>query len=90
MALLFQDAVQKAVANGGTLTRASLFTALNNEHSFNADGIIGTTDIGKHIPSDCDVVAQLQNGVWQRVYPAKAGTFDCNPANLVTIKMNTE
>jgi ABC-type branched-subunit amino acid transport system substrate-binding protein len=90
MALLFQDAVQKAVANGGTLTRASLFTALNNEHSFNADGIIGTTDIGKHTPSDCDVVAQLQNGVWQRVYPAKAGTFDCNPANLVTIKMNTE
>jgi hypothetical protein len=36
------------------------------------------------------VVAQLQNGVWQRVYPAKAGTFDCNPANLVTINMNTE
>jgi ABC-type branched-subunit amino acid transport system substrate-binding protein len=87
MALLFQDAVQKAVAHGGTLTRASLFTALNDEHSFNADGIIGTTDIGKHTPSDCDVIAQLQNGVWQRVYPAKPGTFDCNSANLATIQM---
>jgi len=88
MALLFQDAVQKAVANGGTLTRASLFTALNDEHSFNADGIIGTTDVGKHTPSDCDVIAQLQNGVWQRVYPSKPGTFDCNSANLVQIKVN--
>ena len=88
MALLFQDAVQKAVANGGTLTRASLFTALNDEHSFNADGIIGATDIGKHTPSDCDVIAQLQNGVWKRVYPAQPGTFDCNSANLATIKMS--
>ena len=32
---------------------------------------------------------QLENGVWQRVDPTKPGTFDCNPANLVTIKMNT-
>jgi ABC-type branched-subunit amino acid transport system substrate-binding protein len=88
MALLFQDAVGKATANGGTLDRQTLFTALNNdEHAFTADGIIGATDIGKHTPSDCDVIAQLQNGVWQRVYPAKAGTFDCNPANLATIKM---
>jgi ABC-type branched-subunit amino acid transport system substrate-binding protein len=87
MALLFQDAVQKASANGGTLSRATLFTALNNEHAFTADGIIGPTNIGGHAPSACDVIAQVVNGQWQRVYPAKAGTFDCNPANLVTIKM---
>jgi len=87
MALLFQDAVQKAVANGGTLDRATLFTALKGETSFDADGIIGPTNIGGHQPSACDVIAQVVNGQWQRVYPAKAGTFDCNPANLVTIKM---
>ena len=50
-ALLFQDAVQKAVANGGTLNRQTLFAALKNEHAFNADGIIGTTDIGNRVPS---------------------------------------
>jgi hypothetical protein len=30
-ALLFQDAVNKAVANGGTLDRQTLFAALNTE-----------------------------------------------------------
>jgi hypothetical protein len=87
MALLFQDAVQKAVANGGTLDRATLFAALKNETSFDAGGIIGPTNVGGHQPSACDVIAQVVNGQWQRAYPAKPDTFDCNPANLVTIKM---
>ena len=87
MALLFQDAVTKAVANGGTLDRATLFAALKNEHSFDAGGIIGPTDIGAHLPGACDVIAQVVNGQWQRVYPSKPDTFDCNSANLVTIKM---
>jgi ABC-type branched-subunit amino acid transport system substrate-binding protein len=88
MGLLFQDAVQKAVANGGTLDRATLFAALKDEHSFDAQGIIGPTNVGGHQLSSCDVITQLVNGQWQRVYPAKAGTFDCNPANTKTIKIN--
>jgi hypothetical protein len=86
-ALLFQDAVQKAAATG-TLSRQSLFTALSNEHAFNAGGIIGTTDIGKHAVSPCVVVAQVEGGAWARAYPSKAGTFDCSSANVVQIKMN--
>jgi ABC-type branched-subunit amino acid transport system substrate-binding protein len=90
MALLFQDAVQKVAAKGETLDRASLFSVLNNdEQSFNADGIIGPTNIGARTSSDCSVLVQLQNGVWQRVDPVKPGTFDCSPDNLVTLKMNT-
>ncbi|HEX4094777.1 MAG TPA: ABC transporter substrate-binding protein [Trebonia sp.] len=88
MALLFQDAVNKAVANGGTLNRQTLFTALKDEHSFNADGIIGTTDVGNRTPSDCQVLVQIENGVWSRVDPTQPGTFDCSPANVATIKMN--
>jgi hypothetical protein len=87
-ALLFQNAVQKATANGGTLDRASLFTALKGETSFTADGIIGPTNVGGHVLSNCDVITQLVNGQWQRVYPAKPGTFDCNSGNTKTIKMN--
>jgi ABC-type branched-subunit amino acid transport system substrate-binding protein len=86
MALLFQDAVVKATANGGTLDRASLYSALKKENAFTAEGIIGPTDFGNHKQSACDVIAQVVNGQWQRAYPAKAGTFDCDPANLVTIK----
>ena len=88
MALLFQDAVQKATASGGTLNRASLFTALKGETSFTAQGIIGPTNVGGHQLSTCDVITQLVNGQWQRVYPAKPGTFDCNSGNTKTIKMN--
>jgi ABC-type branched-subunit amino acid transport system substrate-binding protein len=87
-ALLFQDAVQKATANGGTLNRQTLFTALNNEHSFTADGIVGSTDIGNHTTTVCEVIVQLQNGVWQRVDPVKPGTFDCNAANNTKITMS--
>jgi ABC-type branched-subunit amino acid transport system substrate-binding protein len=87
-ALLFQDAVQKATANGGTLNRQTLFTALNNEHSFTADGIVGSTDIGNHTTTACEVIVQLQNGVWQRVDPVKPGTFDCNAANNTKITMS--
>ncbi len=87
-ALLFQDAVNKAIANGGTLNRSTLFTALKGEHSFNAQGIIGTTDVGNRKPSPCDIIVQLKNGAYQQVYPTKAGTFDCNSANLVTFQMD--
>jgi ABC-type branched-subunit amino acid transport system substrate-binding protein len=87
-ALLFQDAVEKATANGGTLDRATLFTALNNEHSFTADGIVGPTNIGGRVGPSCEVLVQLQNGVWNRVDPTKPGTFDCAPANNATIKMS--
>jgi ABC-type branched-subunit amino acid transport system substrate-binding protein len=88
MAILFQDAVNKVVASGQTLDRASLFTALNDEHSFTADGIIGTTDVGNRVPSSCQVLVQLQNGVWNRVDPTTPGTFDCNSSNVATIKMS--
>jgi ABC-type branched-subunit amino acid transport system substrate-binding protein len=88
MALLFQDAVQKVIASGQTLDRASLFTVLNNdEHSFNAQGTIGATDISGHVGSQCQVLVQLQKGVWTRVDPVQPGTFDCSPSNVSTLKM---
>jgi len=86
-ALLFQDAVTKAVANGGQLTRESLFKVLRTEEtSFNADGIIGATNVSGHQFSPCFVLTQVQNGQFQRVYPSAAGTFDCKASNLVTVQ----
>jgi hypothetical protein len=88
MALLFQDAVQKEIATGQPLNRESLFSVLNNdEHSFTADGIIGSTDISAHAGSNCQILVQLQNGVWNRVNPTAPGTFDCSSANTATLKM---
>ena len=76
--------MNKAAANGGTLNRQTLFAALKDEHSFNADGIVGPTDVGNRAPSTCEVLVQLQNGVWNRVDPVTPGTFDCNAANIAT------
>ncbi len=86
-ALLFQDAVDKVIASGQPLNRASLFTALNGEHNFDAQGLIGPTDVGNHLSSTCNVMVQLQNGVWNRVAPTTPGTMNCNPDNKATIKM---
>ena len=87
-ALLFQDAAGKATANGGTLSRQSLFDALKQEHAFTADGIMGATDVANHMPPNCIVMTQVKNGKLVRTYPKKPGTFDCNKKNLVEIKMD--
>jgi ABC-type branched-subunit amino acid transport system substrate-binding protein len=85
-ALLFQDAVQKAVATGKPLTRQTLLDALKDEHSFDAQGIVGPADVGNHQISPCFAVAQVKNGKWVREYPKKVGTFDCKKSNIVDMK----
>ena len=87
-ALLFQDIMTKAAAAGGTLNRQALFTALKNEHSFDAQGIIGKTDIANRVPSPCIVMLNVVGGQFKRIDPAKPGTFNCDPQNVQTIKMN--
>jgi ABC-type branched-subunit amino acid transport system substrate-binding protein len=87
-ALLFQDAAEKATANGGTLSRQSLFDALKEEHAFDADGIMGATDVAEHMPPNCIVMTQVKGGKLVRTYPKKPGTFDCNKKNLVEIKLD--
>ncbi len=87
-ALLFQDAVEKVVAKGDTLTRQTLFDALKTENAFDGQGIIGPTDVGNHKPTPCFAVAQVINGQWERVYPKEVGKFDCDPGNLAQVKLN--
>jgi ABC-type branched-subunit amino acid transport system substrate-binding protein len=87
-ALLFEDAVKKATANGGTLTRQSLFDALKTETSFDASGIVGPTDVAAHQPPACIVMVQIKNQKFVRTYPKKPGTFDCNKKNLTEIKLD--
>jgi hypothetical protein len=87
-ALLFQDSAQKALANGGTLTRQSLLTALKSQNAFTGQGILGPTDVAAHKAPPCIVMTQVKNAKWVRVYPTKVGTFDCNPKNTVQLKLD--
>jgi len=86
-AILFQDAATKAAAKGA-LTRKSLMESLAAEHNFDANGITGPFDVGAHQPPLCYVMTEVKNGKWVRTYPKQVGKFDCNPKNLVTIKLD--
>ena len=87
-ALLFQRAAETATASGGTLTRQSLLDAITSIHDFDADGIIGKTDIGNRDLSPCFVMAQVKDGKLVRVHPKKPGTFDCDKKNVNAIKLD--
>ena len=90
-ALFFRDAVNAAVKQGGvnSLTRASLLTAAKGITKFDADGMIGTSDIPAKTPSPCFSLFQVKNGAFVRVYPKKPATFDCTANNVVTVKQSS-
>ena len=90
-ALFFRDAVNAAVKQGGVngLTRASLLTAAKGITSFDADGMIGTSNIPGKTPSPCFSLFQVKNGAFVRVFPKKPATFDCTASNVVTVKQSS-
>ena len=82
--LAFKEAADTANKSSGGLTRASLLTALKGLTSFNAGGMTGTVNIGGKVPSSCFLVVQWNDGKFNRIYPKKAGTFDCTESNRYT------
>lgn len=87
-ARLFQEAAETVVANGETLTRKAVLAALADLHAFDADGVIGETDIGNREPPRCIVVVQVRDGKWKRAFPSKVGTFDCSEKNVAPLKLD--
>jgi hypothetical protein len=87
--LAFSEAANAVVAKQGVngLTRkAFLDTGLPTLTKFNAGGLIGTLNVSSKRNSTCFIELHLQNGKYARVFPAKKGSFDCNPANRAIIK----
>jgi ABC-type branched-subunit amino acid transport system substrate-binding protein len=71
---LFADALKEA---GNPPTRAKLVAALNRVTLFNSGGLIPLSDPAQNIPTNCFVLAQVQNGQIKRVSPTPATGFDC-------------
>jgi hypothetical protein len=80
------DIVQKDGKNG--VTRAAVLATAPTIHNFTADGMLGQTDVGRHLPTPCFALLQVRNAQFVRVYPTKPGTFDCNPKNINAIKLD--
>jgi hypothetical protein len=86
--MAFADAVKATVAKAGVngLTRAALFDGIKTLTKFNAGGMYGTVDIADHKITPCTLLTQFKNDKFVRIWPSKAGTFDCKPANAVTFE----
>ncbi len=57
-------------------------------HSFDADGMLATSDIPAKKATPCTSLFQVKGGKFVRVFPKKPATFDCNPKNVVTVKQS--
>ena len=79
-----------AVKRGGVnaLTRANFLTEAAKIHSFDADGMLATSDIPAKKATPCTSLFQVKGGKFVRVFPKKPATFDCNPKNVVTVKQS--
>jgi hypothetical protein len=89
-AIYFRDAVNEVVKGGGNnaLTRARVLKAADGINGFTAEGMIGKVDVGKRIPSSCYAIVQVKNAKFVRVTPATKASFNCDPKNSVTLKLD--
>ena len=89
-AIAFNQVVNEIVVENGpnAITRANLLEGLRSLKDFDAAGMTGPHDLGQL--SDCYLMLQVQEGAFTRVHPTEPGTFDCDPANLATVKVNSE
>jgi hypothetical protein len=89
--IYLRDVINNVVKAGGgnnAVTRAAVLKESANIHDFDADGMIGVRDMGARIPSACYTLMQVKSGKYVRVWPKKAGTFDCSPKNTYTLKLD--
>jgi len=88
--LLFADAVEQAAAGatGNNVTRADVLKAVEGITEFDAEGMIAPSNPGEGVPSECYALSQVKGGKFVRVFPKKAGTFECNPNNMYEIKLD--
>jgi len=69
--------------SGNPPSRAGLEAALNKVTSFNASGLLVTSDPGHNIPGSCVILAQVRNGQVVRVAPTPKTGFFCLPDSLL-------
>lgn len=73
--MLFAQGLEKA---GPDPTSAALLQSLRQVHSFNANGMIATSDPGGRQPPACWLLARIVNGVFVRIPPSPKSGFICN------------
>ena len=89
--ILLRDVVNKVAETVGNNERHAGRSARRRPTAspeFDADGMIAQSNSGEGIPSNCFVLTQVKGGKFVRVFPKKAGTFQCEKNNAYTIKLD--
>ncbi len=73
--MLFAQGLKSA---GADPTPAKLLQSLKQVRSFDADGLIATTDPGGRQPASCWLLARIVNGIFVRISPSPNAGFICN------------
>ncbi len=63
---------------GADPTPAKLLQSLKQVRSFDADGLIATTDPGDRQPASCWILARIVNGTFVRISPSPKAGYICN------------
>ncbi len=89
--ILFRDVVNAVVEAHGEdgLTRERFLEEIAKIHDFDADGLIGPTDIGARKIAECFAVLEVKNGKWTRAFPKKKGTLSC-AGRLTSVRVDLE
>ncbi len=89
--VLLEQAVNQIVESTGdinAITRQNLLDVLNTITSFDANGMLGTTNPVDGVGNDCYVLLQIQGQEFVRIHPEEPGTFDCDPRNRVPLTVD--
>jgi ABC-type branched-subunit amino acid transport system substrate-binding protein len=67
---------------GAELTRDCVLEYAAGVHDWDGGGMSGKADVGKNIPSPCEVVITLKGTEWEQIHPKTPGELDCDEANV--------
>jgi hypothetical protein len=88
--LFLRDVINNIVEADGNngVTRAAVLAEAANVNDWDGDGMMGQRDMGERVPSPCYVLTQVKGGKFVRVFPKKAGTFECDPKGTYNLKLD--
>ena len=73
--LAFEQAAKQV---GPNLTRAAIISKLQGIINWTGGGVTPPVNVGQKIPSPCFFYEKIENGAFQRIYPAGPNTYDCS------------
>ncbi len=94
--LLFQEAVERSLGTGtadydpDSISRAGVIAAARTITEWDANGLQGVANPAEAIPSPCFTLLTLDDGMWDRTFPARRGAMNCRPENLVELQFTED